>query len=71
MNQAANELCRVYEAQVGDRGGYRAKIMVCDRDELRFREDIMLGRLIYRVGRVVLETPDRELARRTASIHYA
>ena len=71
MCQTTNELCRVYEAQVGDQPGYRTRIMVCEQDEKRFREDITLGRTLYRIGRVLLETPDRDLARSKARIHYA
>ncbi len=65
------ELCRVYEARVGNQPGYRTRIMVCGQDEKRFREDAARGRTLYQLGRMVLETPDRDLARSKARIHYA
>lgn len=71
MCETTQARCRVYEAEVAMRPDWRFSVAVCEADEDRLREDIARGRRIFSLGRVLLETCDRELAHRVADLHYA
>ena len=70
-----NGTCRVYEAGMAGRPGYRLRVMVCEGGEARLAEDLVSGRKLFRLGRMLLETRDQDLARSMAqgpaSLHYA
>ena len=73
--QGETPMCRVYEAGMAGRPGYRLRVMVCDGGEARLNEDLVSGRKLFRLGRLLLETRDQDLARSLArspsSLHYA
>lgn len=64
-------VCRVYEAQVENRPEYTVRLAICQGGEERYAEDVTSGRTLFRLGRMLLQTPDRDLALGQAQVRYA
>jgi len=68
--RAAHPLYRVYEAEQPGRFGPCIRVGVSAGREPALLEEISLGRRLLRLGRLVLETDDPDLARRSSKRHF-
>lgn len=70
MGSATRQAYRVYEAEQPGLPGPNIRISVSVEREPALLEEISLGRRLLRLVRLVLETDDPGLARRSAERHF-